>query len=91
MVRCVVFSPDGLTLASSSDDRTVKLWHIATGECLTTFEGHQDWIWEVDFSADGRYLVSGSEDRTLRIWDVSTAACLHVLSGTYQLGPRGAI
>ncbi len=32
----VAFSPDGQTLASGSQDETIKLWDVDTGECLKT-------------------------------------------------------
>jgi WD40 repeat protein len=32
----VTFSPEGNTLASSSQDGTIKIWDILTGECLKT-------------------------------------------------------
>jgi len=41
-VRGVCFSPDGSKLASCSDDRTVRIWNLITGECVSTYE-HSYW------------------------------------------------
>jgi WD40 repeat protein len=35
-VRSVFFAHDSSTLASGSEDGTIKLWDIHTGECLRT-------------------------------------------------------
>ncbi len=37
----VAFDPQGETLASGSDDKTVKLWDVHSGKLLRTLEGHQ--------------------------------------------------
>ncbi|MDZ8259547.1 hypothetical protein [Nostoc sp. ChiQUE01b] len=37
----VSFNPDGLTLASSSFDETIKLWDVSRGECLKTLRAHR--------------------------------------------------
>ncbi len=34
-VRFVVFSPDGTQLAMASDDKSSRIWHVATGRTLT--------------------------------------------------------
>ena len=32
--------PDGRRVVSASDDKTLKVWDVATGECLATLQGH---------------------------------------------------
>ncbi len=59
-VSCVAFSPDGVTLASSSLDATVRLWKVATGEALATLHGHPSQVNTVAFSPDGTVLASGN-------------------------------
>ena len=39
-VNSVQFSPDGQNIVSASDDKTVRVWSAATGECVQTLAGH---------------------------------------------------
>ena len=68
VVTCVSFSPDGLTLATGSWDKKIKLWNLATGKKLRTLTGHSSYVDSVAFSPDGLILASGSEGRTIKIW-----------------------
>jgi hypothetical protein len=72
VVISVAFDPAGRTLASGSNDYTVKLWDVATGKLLRTLEGHTRGLEAVAFSADGRILASKSNDGDLRLWSCET-------------------
>jgi WD40 repeat protein len=69
-VYSVAFAPDGHTALSGAQDKTLKLWDVATGKLLRPFEGHSDFVYSVAFAPDGRTVLSGSWDRTLKLWDV---------------------
>ena len=36
--------PDGRRVVSGSDDKTLKVWDVATGECVATLQGHVHWV-----------------------------------------------
>ena len=76
----VAFSPDGRLLATASADETMRLWALATGECLRTLTGHALGVLSVAFSPDGRLLATASADETVRLWDPATGDCLRTLN-----------
>lgn len=78
--HCVV-SPDGTWIVSASADKTLKIWHTATGRERATLTGHTDEVLSCAMSPDGTWIVSASADSTLKIWDVSTKAVRATLTG----------
>ncbi|MHC5765361.1 MAG: WD40 repeat domain-containing protein [Nostoc sp.] len=69
-VYSVAFSPDGKTIASASDDKTVKVWDAVTAKEITSFKGHSERVWGVAFSPDGKTIASASSDKTVKVWKV---------------------
>lgn len=80
-VNSVAFSPDGKTLASASDDNTIKLWDAQTGQLKQTLTGHSDHVQSVTFSPDGKILASGDSADSVKLWEVQTGALRQTLSG----------
>lgn len=52
-VTCLVFSPDGKTLVSGSNDETIVEWEITKKESKTLPERHRRGVISIAFSPDG--------------------------------------
>lgn len=80
VVTSVTFSPDDQRLASSSADKTVRIWDVHTGQQVGCLQ-HPDEIAAVSFSPDGRYVATGSWDKTARVWNVESGELIAELKG----------
>jgi WD40 repeat protein len=67
-IKALAFSPDGRTLAFGSDDQTVRLWNLSSGQERRYSHGAP--IDCLAFSPDGMMVASGGKDETIKFWDV---------------------
>ena len=80
-VNSVSITADGRIGVSGGADRTVRLWDLESGECLTTLDGHTGAVTSVSVTPDGHTAVSASEDATVRVWFLDGHQCRRVLDG----------
>jgi WD40 repeat protein/predicted Ser/Thr protein kinase len=74
VVWCAISSFDGQNLISSSGDKTIKIWSLATGKLLQTLTGSSEPVLAVALSPSDRTLVSGTYNnhQAINIWNFST-------------------
>ena len=77
-IAALAFSWDGKTLASGSEDGTIRLWDTRTGNQTASFSS--DLNTALAFSADGKVLAS-IYNRGIKLWDITTGSELRTLKG----------
>ena len=91
-VTSIVFSTDGETFATGSEDHTIQLWDASIGKRKATCIGHEKAVDLLVFSPTGEKLASASgdwKDRKIRIWDAQTGKLLKTV--TSDADPISAI
>lgn len=79
-VVSTAITPDGNTVASTND-RTVQLWSLATGQAISTLFGHNNRVNVIKISPSGQTLATGSEDSTIKLWNLANGQEISTLTG----------
>lgn len=97
-VNAVAIAADCQTLASASDDKTIRLWDLPTGKERSILRDHSNFVKSVTFHPTQTHLLaSGSKDRTIKLWNTHTREVLQTLTGhqnqvnTVSFSPDGQI
>jgi WD40 repeat protein len=79
LIRSIQVNENCNKLISASNDKTIKIWNLETGECLKSLKKHQSSVSSVLIISNNKF-ISGSEDKTIRIWDQESHECLNTLT-----------
>ena len=78
-VNVLAFTPNGHTLASGSDDGTIRLWDASTGTQILNLRSGKTHA--LAFSMDGKTLASISSTFSIQLWDTTTGNQLTTFKG----------
>lgn len=67
-VTSLAFTPDGKYLISGGDDRTIKVWQVATGRLVHTFYHKIGWINHLAIDPQGKVLACVTDEKTIKLW-----------------------
>ena len=78
----VVFNPKQPMLATSSADKSVRLWNSDTLAAGKTLAGLNDFVFAVAFSADGEFVAGGSYDGGVVVWKVADGSTVKAFNAS---------
>ncbi|KAJ1989664.1 U3 small nucleolar RNA-associated protein [Coemansia spiralis] len=80
-INSICISPGDNVFATGSQDKTAKIWDVATGKLLGTLQGHRRGVWNITFSPVDRVVATTSGDRMVKLWSLSDFTCLKTFEG----------
>jgi len=89
LINDIAFTPDGKQLVSASNDKTIRVWDLETGETVRTIRGeiapgNPGKIFAMALSPDGRWLAAGGWSETthpIRLYDFQSGELVALLTG----------
>lgn len=82
-IHSLIYSPNGKYLASSSLDKTIKIWDINTGNCLITINC-DDWG-PIAYLKDSNFIISAYHNGNIKIWSIDTGNCIQTFNQDMHL------
>jgi WD40 repeat protein len=80
-VLALDFSADGRRLVSAGQDRTARVWEVASGRLKAILRGHAGAVGDVAFSPDGLLVATAGDDHAARLWSAADGRPLATMRG----------
>jgi hypothetical protein len=85
---CPACGADQVVELNPSEDKTARIWDVATGKEIHVLKGHKAGLAGAVISPDGKWIVTASKDKTLRIWPGNSLEVLRLIN---EVGIRGKV
>ncbi|MGO9171026.1 MAG: PDZ domain-containing protein [Rhodomicrobium sp.] len=92
-IRGIAFTPDGRQLVSASEDKTIRVWDLASGKTVRTIRGESTpgpagKVYAMALSPDGKWLAAGGwlpgtreESDAIRLYEFASGKLVAPLKG----------
>ncbi|KAG6332396.1 hypothetical protein ID866_6690 [Astraeus odoratus] len=91
-VNMIVSHPTMPFLVTAHEDKFIRLFDIATGQCTHTMPAHLDGVTSLSIDAAGFSLVSGSHDCSIRYWDLlGSRTCTQEITSHREKAKEGVL
>lgn len=87
-VRCVAISPDRQFLVSGSDDSTIKIWDLTSGNLIRTIEwkkiwgeSEASWVTGIAIAPDNQTIASSNLSKFVKVWDIDSGKLIRKFRG----------
>ncbi|KIP10330.1 hypothetical protein PHLGIDRAFT_28558 [Phlebiopsis gigantea 11061_1 CR5-6] len=91
-VNSIVSHPTMPLLITGHEDKYIRIFDLATGQCTHSIIAHLDAVTSVSLDAAGFSLVSASHDCSVRFWDIlGSRACVQEITSHREKAREGVL
>lgn len=81
-IQEIKFNHSGKFMATSSKDKTVRLWNLENlKEQPIKLGDHPNWVWSIAFSPDDEQLMAGTQEQVIKSWPTKIETMADKLCG----------
>lgn len=69
-INCITWHPNCNYVLSGSDDRTIRMWDVQSGNCVRLLSGCAGEVNKVEVSPSGQYVAGADSRGVVHLWDL---------------------